>query len=159
LHKPAKKGKIQRVRYPASADPEFSLTMRWNWLRLIAWVGLGVFLANTPAGARLFSILLIGDESRPHVCGEQHSPAVETQAEHGRVPCGPDCPDCPKSPFAPKCPCPGGCALCNVAKVPCHIPSYDFTCAAASCQGAGVPELTSFYTPPAAGRLIRPPRV
>jgi len=134
------------------------LAIRRNWLRLIALVGLGAFLANTPAAARLFTVILIGNESRPHVCDEQHSPAAETLPEHGRAPCCPGCPDCPKSPFAPKCPCPGGCALCNVAKVPCHIPSYDFTCAAA-CQEAGLPELTSFYTPPAAGRLIRPPRV
>jgi hypothetical protein len=132
--------------------------MRRKWLRLIAWVGLGAFLANTPAGAHLLSALLIGDESRPHACGEQHSPASETLAEHGRVPCSPGCPDCPKSPFAPKCPCPGGCALCNVAKVPCHIPFHDFTCAVV-CQEAAVLELTSFYTPPTAGRLIRPPRV
>ncbi len=131
--------------------------MRRKWLRLIAWVGLGAFLANMPVAAHLLSALLIDDGSLPHVCGQQHSPAAETLAEHERVPCSPDCPDCPKSPFTPKCPCPGGCALCNVAKVPCHIPSQHFTCAVA-CQRAGVPELTFFYTPPAAGRLIRPPR-
>jgi hypothetical protein len=131
--------------------------MRRKWLRLIAVVGLAAFLANTPAGARLFSAFLIGDESRPHVCGQRHSPA-ETLAEHGRAPCDLRCPDCPKSPFAPKCPCPGGCALCNVAKVPCHVPAHDFTGPATACQDDAVPELTSFYTPPAVGRLIRPPR-
>jgi hypothetical protein len=138
---------------------ECSLAMRRKWLRLVVWVGLAAFLANTPAAARLFSDFLICDESLPHVVyDERHSPAAETRAEHGRAPCGPGCPDCPKSPFAPKCPCPGGCALCNVAKVPCHIPAHDFTCAVAPFQEASVPELTSFYTPPIAGRLIRPPR-
>jgi hypothetical protein len=132
--------------------------MRRKWLRLIAWAGLGAFLANTPSAARLLSPLLIGDDCLAHVCGEQHSPATETLAEHGRVPCRPACPDCPKSPFAPKCPCPGGCALCNVAKVPCHVPAHDFTGSAAACQDGGIPELTSFYTPPAVDRLIRPPR-
>jgi hypothetical protein len=127
--------------------------MRRKLLRLIALVGLAAFLANTPAAARLFSAFLISNESLPHVCGQQHSPA-----EHG-VPCGSRCPDCPKSPFAPKCPCPGGCALCNVAKVPCHVPAHDFTGPAAACQDDAIPELTTFYTPPAVGRLIRPPRV
>jgi hypothetical protein len=132
--------------------------MRRKWLRLIVIVGLAAFLANTPAVARLFSAYLIGDESLPHVCGQQHSPEAETLAERGRGACNHDCPNCPKSPLAPKCPCPGGCALCNVAKVPCHIRAHVFTSAAA-CQEASAPELTSFYTPPAVGRLIRPPRV
>src|SRR6266404_3585567 len=41
-----------------------------------------------------------------------------------------DCPDCPNGPAAPKCPCPGGCALCSVAKA---------LCAAAPCLVRDVP--------------------
>ncbi len=130
--------------------------MRRKWLRLIAWISLGTFLANTPAAVHWINALLIGHEMQPHDCGQQHSP-VKTLAEHRNRLCRSGCPDCPKSPFAPKCPCPGGCALCNVAKVPCHLPPYDLTGPTAACPDDAVAEIVFSYTPPA-GRLIRPPR-
>src|SRR5262249_38589205 len=52
-------------------------------------------------------------------------------------PCRPCCPDCPKGPSGSQCPCPGGCPLCSVAKVPCLSPFALFT-AAPPCLGASL---------------------
>ena len=85
------------------------------------------------------------------------NPTSSTMAgdEDASGPCGPDCPDCHKGPT---CPCPGGCASCNVAKVPCFAPPPNFAIVEAFL-GDSTEAPPSFYTPPSAGCLARPPRV
>jgi hypothetical protein len=68
-----------------------------------------------------------------------------------------DCPCCPKTPGAPSCPCPGGCALCSVAKVPCLVPDAPVPLSF-FCLGDCLVEETFYYLPPFSGGLIRPPR-
>ena len=153
--------------------------MRRQWQRLVACVSLAAFLvANSHAGMALAAHL---SAARPSHAGVR-SPATSRSdrpecpgccrcakhksrdtANNARAPqdedgtCGPSCPHCPKTPSAPKCPCPGGCALCSVAKVPHVVPTACLPWAA-PCLGAKLPEPRSTYTPPCAGRLIRPPR-
>lgn len=160
------------------------MAMRRQVQQLLACVCLGAFLAaNTPTAseaARLFLALLTGDEGLEAARDVRLLPADPTaegltdglaealsttclgpaEGPDGRdlcCPSGPGCPCCPKEPCGPKCPIPGGCATCNIAKIPCHVPARRITCTVA-CLDAGVPEPTSLYTPPSAGCLIRPPR-
>jgi hypothetical protein len=149
--------------------------------RLLAWVCLGAFLAaNTPTAsvaAHLLATLLAGAEISGTASHGRFLPAETTApgSIEGRMKeqcraclepaedaedydfCGPCCPNCPKGPCGSKCPIPGGCATCNVAKVPCATPPTHFIRSEAALDAAeGEP--TSFYTPPSAGHLIRPPR-
>jgi hypothetical protein len=68
------------------------------------------------------------------------------------------CPCCPKHPSSPSCPCPGGCAFCSVAKVPCLVWT-SLTMLPAPCMGESLREASVLYLPPAPTKLIRPPRV
>lgn len=160
--------------------------MRRKRLRLVACVSLVAFLvANTHAGTALAAHLLAAHSElghardaaaakhpasaqqevkpeRPGCChGQKHTNRAgdgsEGVGDQDDCPCAPSCPDCPKGPCGPKCPCPGGCALCNVAKIP-HVAPVASLPASAPCLGASLPEPHVFYTPPPAGRLIRPPR-
>jgi len=165
---------------------KIAANMRQTWLRLVVCVSLMAFLAaNTPAGITLVLHLLAGqtpaaDDPRSHcdlahsheeevtddsesltccTCGEDKARSCQASQhpEERDTPCGPSCPACPGSPSDPKCPCPGGCALCSVAKVPCVVPSVCVTCSA-PCLGANSLEPHPVYTSPFTGRLIRPPR-
>jgi hypothetical protein len=80
-------------------------------------------------------------------------------ADSGSVPCSPSCPDCPDGSDGPRCPCscPDGCAMCNAAKVPCLAHPVCVS-SSAGCLGDALPEPTSTYSSPCAGRVIRPPR-
>ncbi len=160
--------------------------MRRKRLRLVACVSLAAFLvANTHAATAFAAHLLalhpeVGhaheaaaakhpasahQEVMPQLPGCRHSPkhvsrGVDTSdadADRDDHPCSPCCPDCPPRPCGSKCPCPGGCALCNVAKVP-HVVPVACPPASAPCLEASPPEPHVFYTPPPTGRLIRPPR-
>lgn len=160
------------------------MAMRRQVQRLLACVCLGAFLtANTPTAseaARLLVVLLAGDDClgaahdmRPHPANSTAEgstdglvevrstaclgPAADPDGWDLCCSCGHGCPCCPKGPCEPKCPIPGGCANCNNAKVPCHVSARGIIYTVA-CLDAGVPEPTILYTPPSAGRLIRPPR-
>ena len=139
-----------------------------KWSRLVALVSLVAFLAaNTHAGAVLTRLTTAPSapehddsaaESGPSTCCHCHDETPEAttaQTADDRCPSGPECPHCPKGPT---CPCPGGCATCNVAKVPCCVPPPNFSVAEVFL-GDSPEALPSFYSPPAAGSLIRPPRV
>lgn len=67
------------------------------------------------------------------------------------------CPHCPQTPCPPKCPCPGGCILCSVAKLPCLLAGASFDLSS-PCLGESLTEPPLPYTPPFSGTLIRPPR-
>jgi hypothetical protein len=69
----------------------------------------------------------------------------------------PCCPCCPTDPAGPCCPCPGGCAFCSVAKVPCLGP-LTLSPAPASGLGESLAETPLLYFPPPCAELIRPPR-
>ncbi len=114
--------------------------------RLILCIGLAMFLVANAPGA---SGAAKGDGPAP----------VAASADRDEE--GPDscCPDRPCGPDCPKgCPYPGGCALCSVAKIPCPAVVVPLIRPDA-CPDARVAEPPSLYTPPSAGRLIRPPRV
>ena len=139
-----------------------------RWSHLIALVSLVAFLAaNTHASLALGanrSAHTHSAESGIHCCHCGEATEIESDdAAEGcesphyspSTPCESNCPECPKGPC---CPCPGGCAACNVAKVPCFFPSLGFGVAVA-CLGDCHQESPPLYTPPLAGRLVRPPRV
>lgn len=65
------------------------------------------------------------------------------------------CPCCPKE--KPGCPCPGGCALCNGAKVPL-LASQVFDLHPSACVDACVIIEACDYLSPFHGCLDRPPR-
>ncbi len=151
--------------------------------RLIALLSLGAFLiANTHAGAALVAYL---SEAAPTVQTEQTSPQNQTNrpvrsrcsccarrtAEAAPLvptaPCkertpgvssGSESADSPKEHHGPKCPCPGGCAACNLGKIPCLIGCSQIALPAI-CLGARPAEPPAPYAPPHTGRLLRPPRV
>jgi hypothetical protein len=68
--------------------------------------------------------------------------------------CDEACPCCPKTPA---CPCPGGCALCSVAKVPCLVADAPMP-SSSVCVGDFLVEEAFSYLSPFSGGLIRPPR-
>jgi hypothetical protein len=67
------------------------------------------------------------------------------------------CPCCPKSPCDSSCPCPGGCAMCNVAKTPCVSTETPIPLPT-DWLGDKVIEMSFSYVPPVPHGLIRPPR-
>lgn len=68
------------------------------------------------------------------------------------------CPCCPNQHDPKDCPCPGGCALCSVAKAPCLTP-WTPTLHQAVCIGQCCLVESLNYASPPQGGLIRPPRV
>lgn len=57
---------------------------------------------------------------------------------------------------APHAPC-QGCVHCTIAKMPCSVP-VSISPLACPCRGDTPASALLDYTPPTAGRLIRPPR-
>jgi len=162
------------------------LCMRRSWLRLITCMSLVAFLlANSHVGTVVAALLMSPTKSvrttaHKHAtdapksgakdttrspgchCGHKRPRSSETPVfaeDFDHAPCAPSCPDCPVGPDGPRCPCscPDGCAMCNAAKVPFLAHPIRVACSAA-CVGAASPEPASTYTPPCAGRVIRPPR-
>ena len=68
-----------------------------------------------------------------------------------------DCPCCPNDSHQKGCPCPGGCALCSVAKAPCLTPSY-LQFQPLNCIGECVSFESNTFPSPFRGSLDRPPR-
>lgn len=147
-----------------------SMVMRGKWLRLVACVSLGAFLAaNAYAGMASAAHFRLTspptDTTCPKPDDEQHALADDCDCEscchHAETPRSrehaPCCPDCPKGPCSPECPCPGGCALCSIAKVPCLLASPCFS-SRGPCLEDSLTEAPSAYAPPFSGTLTRPPR-
>ena len=148
--------------------------MRPQWQRLVACLGLVAFVAaNTHAAVAVAAALSpaelrLPSKSAPakksaasrHTscrhCGKSGAAKDAAAVGRGDAPCT-DRPNCPDCPHGPSCPCPGGCAACNVAKVPCFSTAPSLALEDA-CLGASPEAPPSFYSPPSAGRLIRPPR-
>lgn len=149
------------------------------WLRLIAWVSLAAFTVANPGAAAAISEHLRPDAARPDAppeeraacpvstttatakcqhCVKKAKPA--TPAEPGpalqqkQCPCGPSCPGCPEGP---SCPVPGGCALCNLTKVPC-LPPAPSGAAPAGIAVYAPAEAAPLYTSPFLRGLSRPPK-
>ncbi|HTU20938.1 MAG TPA: hypothetical protein VMG10_22995 [Gemmataceae bacterium] len=128
--------------------------MTRKWTRLIAWVALGVFLiadGRAIAHPCLPSSLHHNHEAS---CTQADCDSCHETALHED---SPTCPchdsDAPNS----SCPNPGGCAYCNIAKVPLTVPSLPAPPPSDSleqCFG----EAPLVYLSPFCGRLIRPPR-
>jgi hypothetical protein len=96
-----------------------------------------------------------------HCSRHQHGQPVQQSAPRSPAcPCGPHepaSPSCPCCPTDPACPCPGGCAYCSVAKVPC------LTCLVPTADQAGfvdrcLPDAAFLYVAPSSGPPLRPPR-
>jgi len=85
----------------------------------------------------------------PECCSEESS-----HPESPQEPADSSCPCCPKGP---PCPVPGGCAICNIAKVPCLATAL-LALLPPLCAGASLIESPPLYLPPSGDELIRPPR-
>jgi hypothetical protein len=134
--------------------------------RLVALLTLGAFLcANMPAATAALLRLLPGPAERHAAdacCGAAHpvrSDSVECPCHHWRhaesAPGdGEDDEPCPACPDDTSCPCPGGCAVCSVAKVPC-TGALPFFHGSAPCLGESVPDAPNLYSPPFDGKSPR----
>lgn len=157
--------------------------MSRTWLRLVACVSLGVYLlANTHASFALERFVRSqipakrmtdplpsepSEESAPKPSKCKHcSKSTDDQTEE-QSPCtsdgptppcdDPSCPCCPNDHNGKQCPCPGGCAMCSVAKAPLLTP-IGISLHDAVCTGeCRVDEAFDYVSPPQHG-LIRPPR-
>ena len=69
----------------------------------------------------------------------------------------PACPCCPHDSDHKNCPCPGGCALCSVAKTPLVV-SVNFDSCQSLCVGSCLLIDSSQYASPKCDGLDRPPR-
>lgn len=149
--------------------------MHRPWLRLVSYLSLAAFLlANQPAAMTAF----VRGGGPGHV--HEHSPDCwhcsclkqETAVEPSACDCAECCSEAPAGSSldpsqpastshdhssCPCCPCPGGCAYCSVAKVPC--------CHARVAVGElilsleeGCAESTMLLPPAHSGKLIRPPK-
>ena len=147
-------------------------TMRRQWLRLVRWVTLVMFLiANGPAtGTSFFSPLHSADHT-PSGCCRGTGSAVQSCAAGHNVSCTCDqcrtkngqpastktSPDSPCQEDSSPCPCPGGCMYCNLAKAPC-CPSVAPVLLPALCLEQSSPATLAPYFSPFCGRLTPPPR-
>lgn len=89
-----------------------------------------------------------------------HEPVQEapTPCQDSDDPRDESCPCCPKGPGGNPCHLPGGCAYCNVAKIPCVVePSASLE--GCVCLGEACCELPILYISPSGGSLIRPPKI
>ena len=128
---------------------------------MIAVVALLAFLcANSPALPHaprgLLPCSCVG-EGGGCCHGQGHGEQLVT-ASSGCV--EPDCPACPRPEDDrpdPSCPCPGGCAFCCVAKVPCSPPAVAPAIITLYVD-AEVDEAMPVYDPPFSGPPTRPPR-
>lgn len=149
--------------------------MTRQWLRLIAWSSLVALVAANPGVAAALAASLRPDlprSARPcdlatapaHPGGPrakckhcakkmQDAPSSGSRAalHEGQSPCGPSCPGCPS------CPVPGGCAHCNLAKVPC-LPPAPSGPAATHVVVYALAEAAAIYTSPSLRGLSRPPK-
>jgi hypothetical protein len=88
-------------------------------------------------------------------------PPDQEGTDHDHASPEPSCPCCPDGPgdrSSPSCPCPGGCAFCTVAKVPC-LTTLTLSVGPSPCVGESAAEQPFCYVGPCRGGLIRPPRV
>lgn len=143
------------------------------WLRLVSCVSLTAYLlANTGASFALEA--WIPSLAKRDNLGVAQSPPRKCTCSEGRerrnAPCescrecqkrncpGRSCPSCPNQPCQKDCPCPGGCALCSVAKAPCLTPidlEFRDTLSLGECV-----VIESFkYHSLKCGGLDRPPRI
>lgn len=151
------------------------------WLRLISCVSLGAYLlANTHASFALERLVRSHvpaktpteqlpteqeSASKPSACkhcckqtenqSEEQSPC---NSEGPTQPCDtPSCPCCPGDQDGKQCPCPGGCAMCSVAKAPLLTP-IEISLHEAVCTGECQIDESFDYVSPLQHGLIRPPR-
>lgn len=170
---------VMECGFRANENP---LIMSRTWLRLLSCVCLGGYLlANTHASFALERLargqLPTKAKSEPvrtkeepatkpskckHCCkasenqSEEQSPCKSDQPTQ---PCDdPSCPCCPGDNDGKHCPCPGGCAMCSVAKAPLLTPiatALDTAVWTGECQV----DVAFDYVSPLQRGLIRPPRV
>jgi hypothetical protein len=135
----------------------------------MGWLGLAAFLvANLPttvALAACFAPAVPECHAKPpvtvaastcckHCAKKALARSRVASAAAVRPPCPASHPGCPECPF---CPVPGGCALCNLTKVPCLAPPLLFLVAEPLLAETPF-ETTPLYTPPFCGRLTPPPK-
>ncbi len=153
--------------------------MRKLRLRLVSAICLVAYLfANTHLNLAMgesfrssihTEFLPSSDENDAHSkcshCAKRHEQASQTTSEdrlpfdtYTGNPCDSDCPCCPHGPFDDSCPCPDGCAMCNVAKAPCLTASIFFPLQSA-CVGESAVEPSTLHAAPFCEGVMRPPRV
>jgi hypothetical protein len=151
------------------------------WLRLISCVCLSAYLlANTHASFALESAVrtycpakcapkmdISAEEATPTTPKCKHCCKVTKESSDEQVPCSsdnptppcdePSCPCCPNDRDGKQCPCPGGCAMCSVAKAPLPT-TIAVNLHNVVCTGRCQLEEAFDYVPPLQRGLIRPPR-
>lgn len=158
------------------------LQMSRVWLRLISCVSLGAYLlANTHASfalehlARSHSPMNSGsnpvtsdeEKSTPKTPKCKHCCMVTEDSSEEQTPCSsdsptrpcedPSCPCFPNEHDGKQCPCPGGCAMCSVAKAPLLTP-IAINVHDAVCSGECQLDESFDYVSPLQRGLLRPPR-
>ncbi len=152
----------------ATRHEEYLRIVSRAWLRLIGWLGLVALLGpHLPATVALVACCTGGVPDRhaePRTSGTvaatgcKHC-AKKALARARAAPASALRPACPGSrPCCPLCPVPGGCALCNLTKVPCLVPPLVFP-AADPLLGGTTCDPAPLYASPFCGRLTPPPKV
>src|SRR6516225_2278919 len=114
--------------------------------RLIVWVTVAAFLTANGSPARC----CLREEE--HVSSSHsHAGDVLDDTDEASDPC-------PHSHDDSSCPCPGGCAYCNGAKIPCPFPAVRAP-ELSPCLERSIADLSPLYTPPCSGKFNRPPRI
>lgn len=152
--------------------------MSRKWMRLVSWLCMvAFFAANTHANitlAALFHVKQPSQQPRARAdeasttfgipstsckyCAKKAVADPTAASPQERSPCCPNCPDCPKGPCGPHCPCPGGCALCNIAKAP-SAPALPFFALQPQCVGILPGAADNIHVVSVHCRLFRPPKV
>lgn len=153
-------------------------------LRLVSLLSVVVYLfANTQASFALDhwirTVLMTytqsaesapTEESKPKPrkckhCTTEENPEESVPCPSPCAPKGPSkpcneplCPGCPNDYDPMHCPCPGGCALCSVAKAPCLTP-IDLNLHQSNCLSECLVIRSVQYCSWKCGGLDRPPRI
>lgn len=139
-------------------------TMPHKRLRQIVWVSLVAFLAADPHVVTAVTACLppairhpAGTAKTAALCCERCAAKARSAGGHTPQSATGCCPSRTSCPKCPACPIPGGCALCNVGKVPC-LPPVVAGPTRVSVVVFVSSEAAPFYSPPFSGRLRRPPK-
>ena len=167
--------------FPNGISKRVDFVMPSGWVRLIACVALAAFLVANGTAVAHHSLPLPRCRCGDAACAPSKdispdnapaSPCQHCRAKQKRQiafdssqgnnhrqisPSSPACPCEQENPTKFPCPCPGGCMVCNVAKVPCVAPTI-LPPESITCTGHCLAETPPIFLPPFCGELMRPPR-
>jgi hypothetical protein len=149
--------------------------MHRTWQRLVACLSLMAFLcansqmacalphawfcscrSTSPSSSVVCEAAAPGPSCCKH-CAARKAPPIKSEVVQEQASDDQPAPDQSDPPLCPTCPCPGGCAYCNLAKIPCLLSSELLT-VLVPCLDQGHAEGSLLIPPAPCGKLIRPPR-